>query len=91
MSNNFFIYHHLGLGDHFHCNGVVRFLIQKKHLNKNIKLFAKKKYSEMVKFMYRDIENLEIVPISNDEKKEEDDVNSHISQNDIIEKIGFEF
>ena len=90
MSKDVFIYHHLGLGDHFHCNGVVRFLIQKKHLNKNIKLFAKKKYSEMVKFMYRDIENLEIVPISNDEKKEEDDVNSHISQNDIVEKIGFE-
>ena len=91
MLKDVLIFHHLGLEDHFHCNGVVRFLIQKKHLNKNIKLFAKKKYSEMVKFMYRDIENLEIVPISNDEKKEEDDVNSHISQNDIVEKIGFEF
>lgn len=26
----------------------------------------------MIKFMHRDIENLEIVPISNDEKKEEE-------------------
>ena len=72
MLKDVLIFHHLGLEDHFHCNGVVRFFIQKKHLNKNIKLFAKKKYSEMIKFMHRDIENLEIVPISNDEKKEEE-------------------
>ena len=43
MSKDVFIYHHLGLGDHFHCNGVVRFLIQKKHLNKNIKLVSDEK------------------------------------------------
>ena len=81
MSKDVFIYHHLGLGYHFHCNGVVRFLIQIQHLNNNIKLFEKKKYSKMVNFIYLDIENLEIIPISNDEKKEEGDVYSHISQN----------
>ena len=91
MSNNVFIYHHLGLGDYFHCNGVVRFLINNKYVNKKIKLFAKKKYSDMIKFMYRDVDNLEVIAISNDEKKEKDDVISHISKNDIVEKIGFDF
>ncbi|MBD1174648.1 hypothetical protein IDH32_04585 [Pelagibacterales bacterium SAG-MED01] len=91
MSNNVFIHHHLGLGDHFHCNGVVRFLIKNKYANKKIKLFAKKKYNTMVKFMYRDIENLEVVSISNDEKKEIHEVNSYITKNDIIEKIGFDY
>ena len=61
MSETVFIYRHLGLGDHFHCNGVVRFIITKKYQNKNFKLFAKKKYYEMVKFMYRDIKNLKII------------------------------
>ena len=91
MSNDVFIYHHLGLGDHFHCNGVVRFLLKKKYPNKKIRLFAKSKYSEMVEFMYRDVENLEVIPINNDEKKELDNVNSYISENDIVEKIGFDF
>ena len=31
MNNEVYIYHHLGLGDHFHCNGVVRFLINEKN------------------------------------------------------------
>ena len=91
MSNNVFIYHHLGLGDHFHCNGVVRYLIKKKYQNKNVKLFSKEKYSKMVKFMYRDIGNLEVISITNNEKDEVDDVNSHLKKNDIFEKIGFEY
>tara|TARA_B100000579_G_C22819106_1_gene849564 strand:+ start:908 stop:1696 length:789 start_codon:yes stop_codon:yes gene_type:complete len=91
MSETVFIYHHLGLGDHFHCNGVVRFIITKKYQNKNFKLFAKKKYYEMVKFMYRDIKNLKIIGISNDEKKETEEVNSHLKSDDILEKIGFEY
>tara|TARA_B100000959_G_scaffold140146_1_gene147261 strand:+ start:1387 stop:2163 length:777 start_codon:yes stop_codon:yes gene_type:complete len=91
MSNNVFIYHHLGLGDHFHCNGVVRYLIKNKYKNKKIKLFAKKKYFEMVKFMYRDIQTLEVIKISNDEKKELEEVNSYLKKSDIIEKIGFDY
>ena len=62
MSQQIYIYHHLGLGDHFHCNGVVRFLLNKKCKSLKVRLFSKKKYSEMVKFMYRDLNNLEIVP-----------------------------
>ena len=42
MNKKIFIYHHLGLGDHFHCNGVVRFLLENKFINKKVYLFAKK-------------------------------------------------
>ena len=56
MSDQVYIYHHLGLGDHFHCNGVVRFLCKEKYNKSNVKLFAKKKYLEMIQFMYRDFE-----------------------------------
>ena len=91
MSNNVFIYHHLGLGDHFHCNGVVRFIINHQHKNKKFKLFAKSKYYEMVKFMYRDIEDLKIIEISNNEEQEKDEIESYIKDGDILEKIGFDY
>lgn len=91
MSSQIYIYHHLGLGDHFHCNGVVRFLLKNKYQNKKVNLFAKKKYFEMVKFMYRDLDNLEIIPITNNEKDELNEVNSYIKASDTIEKIGFNY
>ncbi len=91
MDNQVYIYHHLGLGDHFHCNGVVRSLINEKYRDTKVKLFAKEKYSEMVKFMYRDLSNLEIISITNDEKKEKNEINSIVKNNDIVEKIGFDY
>ena len=91
MDNQVYIYHHLGLGDHFHCNGVVRSLINEKYRDTKVKLFAKEKYSEMVKFMYRDLSNLEIISITNDEKKEKNEINSIKKNNDIVERIGFDY
>jgi len=91
MNNQVYFYHHLGLGDHFHCNGVVRFLINKKYRNLKVKLFAKEKYFKMVQFMYRDLDNLEIIPVTNDEKKEEDEINTIVKNTDIVEKIGFDY
>tara|TARA_B110000971_G_C19940270_1_gene468400 strand:- start:20 stop:844 length:825 start_codon:yes stop_codon:yes gene_type:complete len=53
-----FIFHHLGLGDHFHCNGIVR-ILYKKHINKNnIYLIVEKKFSHMVKEMFSDLKKL---------------------------------
>ena len=45
----------------------------------------------MIKFMYRDLENLAIISITNDEKKEKDEVNSILKPNDIVERIGFDY
>ncbi len=91
MENQIYIYHHLGLGDHFHCNGVVRYLLNNKFNDKKVNLFAKKKYFEMIKFMYRDLKRLEIIPITNNENDEFNDVSSYIKSGDHIEKIGFDY
>ena len=91
MNKKIFIYHHLGLGDHFHCNGVVRFLLENKFKNKKVYLFAKKKYSEMIKLMYRDISRLEVISITDDENKESEEIKTYLKYGDHIEKIGFDY
>ena len=58
-----YIYHHLGLGDHIICNGLVRKIILE---NEKYSIFSKKHYSESVRFMYRDLNNLEIYEINDD-------------------------
>lgn len=60
--NNFFIHHHLGLGDHFICNGLVRELSNNKD---NIFLFCKNHNLQTVSQMYEDI-NLKIISVNSD-------------------------
>jgi hypothetical protein len=55
---NLFIYHHLGLGDHIVCNGMVRELI--KNVD-NAYLFCKGHNKTSVEYMYRDCKNLTII------------------------------
>lgn len=84
-----FIYHHLGLGDHIICNGLVREIYVKNISNySNIFLFSKMVNFNSVNFMYRDLKNLHIIPIPNDNyaRKYLDEVKVGF---DII-KIGFE-
>lgn len=76
------LYHHLGLGDHMMCHGLVRETC--KHYPKVI-IFAKSHNLVSVQFMFRDISNLEIV--------EGDDAgaNSFLEQHPEMEvrRIGF--
>ncbi len=58
-----YIYHHLGLGDHIICNGLVRFL-QKKH--NQVSLFCYQHNIENVSFMYSDNENIKLIPVNSD-------------------------
>ena len=51
------IHHHLGLGDHIVCNGLVRNLIQK---NQIYGIFVKKHNVDNVMFMYKDLKNLKL-------------------------------
>jgi hypothetical protein len=51
-----YIYHHLGLGDHIVCNGMVRSLIKS---NEKYTIFVKSHNYDTIKFMYRDIDNLD--------------------------------
>lgn len=53
-----YIYHHLGLGDHIICNGLVRSLIKK---DENYTMFVKKHNKSTVAFMYKDLENLSFI------------------------------
>jgi hypothetical protein len=50
-----YIYHHLGLGDHIICNGLVRSLIKN---NLEYTLFVRPQYLNSVKYMYNDLTNL---------------------------------
>lgn len=53
-----YIYHHLGLGDHIICNGLVRSLIDP---SEEYKMFVKEHNLTSVSFMYRDLSNLSFI------------------------------
>ena len=52
------IHHHLGLGDHFVCNGLVRFIIDKNNYEQYY-IPAKEQNFLTVKEMYSDLNNVE--------------------------------
>lgn len=75
-----YIYHHLGLGDHIICNAIVR-----KYANEydKIYLFVKPHNYESIKFMYRDLNNINFL-IGDDNFAEKNVLNKNII------KIGFD-
>ena len=56
--NSVYIYHHLGLGDHFICNGLVRTIYKKYD---RTFLFCKPKNFKNIAFLYQDLNNLKII------------------------------
>lgn len=56
------IHHHLGLGDHLDCNGLVRYILKYSCFNR-IYIPAKQNYFAMVQFMYRDCPDIEVIEI----------------------------
>lgn len=80
-----YIYHHLGLGDHIICNGIVRHY---KEIYGKVTVFCKPHNYENVKYMYRDDKDITVLPVGEDL-----DVNRYIFENKIsndVIKIGFE-
>ena len=80
-----YIYHHLGLGDHIICNGMVRHY---KEIYGKVTVFCKPHNYENVKYMYRDDEDITVLPVGEDW-----DVNVYIFENKIskdVIKIGFD-
>ena len=53
-----YIRQHLGLGDHIICNGLVRYFCE-KHID--VVLFCSSICYENVKYMFRDLKNLEVI------------------------------
>ena len=74
------IHHHLGLGDHFVCNGLVRYIYQ--HNRKDITLVVKKHNYETVKALYSDL-NIKYMIVNTD--SDVDSIGYYYA------KIGFEF
>ena len=70
MAKNLFIHHHLGLGDHFDCNGLVRYILKKWQYD-TVSIFSKDNYFSMVDFMYRDEDNIKVVKIDKNKEYEE--------------------
>tara|TARA_R110001583_G_scaffold88807_3_gene229918 strand:+ start:199 stop:906 length:708 start_codon:yes stop_codon:yes gene_type:complete len=60
MKNELCIHHHLGLGDHFDMNGMVRNYL--KDYSK-VHVFSKPNYYKMIEYMYRDEDNIILVEI----------------------------
>ena len=86
---NLYIYHHLGLGDHIICNGLVRNIYNNYAASfSKIFLFCKDINFESVAFMYSDLKGLEIIKVKNDKK-----VKKYLKKQDNykLQKIGFEF
>ncbi len=57
-----YIYHHLGLGDHMVCNGMVRHLLENSP-HKKVGVFAKSNYFSLVEHMYRDDPRIKIIKV----------------------------
>jgi len=75
----------MGLGDHFTCNGLVRYYYKQFG---EITIFCYKHFENNIKFMYRDLPNLKTIGLNSDAEVDEYIANHNIS-NDLI-KIGFD-
>ena len=80
-----YIHHHLGLGDHIICNGLVRHY---KEIYGEVTVFCDDKNFKNVLYMYRDDDNINVLPI-----KENGGIPKYISKNklesDVI-TVGFD-
>lgn len=70
VRDNLFIYHHLGLGDHLDCNGMVRY-IQKKWSYDQVTVFSKDNYYDMINYMYRENDKIKVIKINRSKEYEE--------------------
>jgi hypothetical protein len=83
MSRELQIYHHLGLGDHIICNGLVRRYCKSYE---RIYLFVKHVNVESVAFMYRNEPKIILVPV-----KDDDEVPLRTNDSIPLIRVGFEY
>lgn len=65
MNNSLLIHTHLGLGDHFVCNGLVRYLVEVGSYD-SYSMPAKHHNLETVKQMYSDLQRLRVFGVDSD-------------------------
>ena len=78
LNKTIYIHHHLGLGDHIDCNGMIRYILKNTRYEK-VCVFTKEKYYSLIEYMYRDDSRIQLVKISND--NEHDDVINYSEKN----------
>jgi len=83
----YYIHHHLGLGDHIICNGLVRNLL--KQYNGNFNLAVKKHNVESVRQLYIDTDRIILDPVTNDAEAKRNYQGKISYKNQF--KIGFTF
>ena len=54
-----YIHHHLGLGDHLDCNGMVRYILEHSD-HDQVYVFSKSNYFSMIEYMYRDTDKIRV-------------------------------
>ena len=65
MKKKLYIHHHLDLGDHFDCNGMVRYFLKESPFDK-VAVFCKDSNFSVVEQMYSDNENIQIIQLKSD-------------------------
>lgn len=86
MNKEVYIHQHLGLGDHIICNGLIRILCRNFE---KVNLFVKKHNLISVNFMFRDIINLNIIPVIDDYEIYQLNIKSNLIRigHEFLEKI----
>jgi hypothetical protein len=79
------LFHHLGLGDHLICHGLVR---NRAGQGEPLGIFAKHHYAESVGFMFRDHPNIRVLAVA-DNREARSFLRRHVYLP--VETIGFEF
>jgi hypothetical protein len=92
MTDEIILYHHLGLGDHFVCNGLVNYLSEKNEYK--IHLICKQQYFRTISSLYSDNKRIIVHPIScidHNCSNESNTVNEFSKEMNIpIIKVGFD-
>ena len=91
MADTLCIHHHLGLGDHFDMNGMVRQFLNTPFDYSDIIVFSKSNYYSMVEYMYRDDDRIHVIEIDKD-KDEDTQVRNYLEEHKPTKflRIGFE-
>lgn len=84
--NALFIHHHLGLGDHIICNGLVRTLLNGGKVYAGLGVFAKEEHTIKVRRMFDDENKITVIPIPKN-INEIAFTNHYIATNNIINFI----
>lgn len=67
--NPLFVHHHLGMGDHIICNGLVRTLLNDAKFYTDVYVFAKERNAKRVVRMFDDDSRIHVIPIPGDQNE----------------------